>query len=406
MREWMQQEPIILVSGQGCWLTDSKGRCYLDGNSSIWTNVHGHNHPRLNDAVRQQLERIAHTSFLGFTNPPAIELASKLVQLLPRHTLRKVFFSDNGSTAVEAAIKMTIQFFQQNGQPEKTGFIAFENAYHGDTLGASSLSGISTFHERFKNHHFSVTRVGSMQQLDSLNPCRIGGLIIEPMIQGAAGMRVWPQGMLKGLREWCDTYNVLLIFDEVMTAFGRTGKMFALEGEGIIPDLLALAKGLTGGYMPLAATLTTDRVFEAFLGSYKELRTFFYGHSYAGNQLGCAVSIANLDVFEEEETLLNLQPKISFFTDRLKDLAQQRFVREIRRCGFIAGIEIGDTDGSPFDWQRQMGSKVCHAARKHGILTRSIRDVIVLMLPLCVQKDEIALGISAISQAIDETCGT
>lgn len=406
MREWMQQEPIMLVSAQGCWLTDSKGRRYLDGNSSIWTNVHGHNHPRLNEAARKQLECVAHTSFLGYTNPLAIELAAKLVQLLPRHSLTKVFFSDNGSTAVEVALKMTIQFFQQSGRPEKTGFIAFENAYHGDTLGASSLSGISTFHERFKNHHFPVTRVGSLQELDSLNPGQIGGLIVEPLIQGAAGMRVWPLGMLKGLREWCDAHHVLLIFDEVMTAFGRTGKMFALENEGVLPDFLALAKGLSGGYMPLAATLTTQRVFEGFLGSHEELRTFFYGHSYAGNQLGCAISIANLEVFEEEQTLINLQPKIAFLADRLKNLAQQRFIREIRRCGFIAGVEIGDRDGNAFNWREQMGTKVCQMAREHGILTRPIRDVIVLMLPLCAEENEIALGIDAISQAIEETCGT
>jgi adenosylmethionine---8-amino-7-oxononanoate aminotransferase len=262
MADWIapDHQPIVLASGCGPWLEDSLGRRYLDGNSSIWTNIHGHNHPVLNKAIHDQLDRVAHTSFLGFTNPVAPKLAARLVNLLPGSGLAKVFYSDDGSTAIEVAIKMAVQYFLQTERPKKIGFISFENAYHGDTLGASSLGGISLFHEKFRSHQFPITRIGSVESLAAIDAARIGALVIEPMIQGAAGMRLWPAGMLKTLRRWCDENEALLIFDEVMTGFGRTGKFFACQHEDVFPDFMALAKGLTGGYLPLAATLTTDRV--------------------------------------------------------------------------------------------------------------------------------------------------
>ena len=239
MRDWIapDHEPLVLVAGHGAWLEDSLGRRYLDGNSSIWTNIHGHNHPILNRAIREQLERVAHTSFLGFTNPKAVELADRLVGLLPGSSLTNVFFSDDGSTAIEVAIKMAVQYFLQTGHPQRHGFISFENAYHGDTLGASSLGGISVFHDRFKSHQFPVTRIGSVESLAAIDGSGIAGLVIEPLIQGAAGMRIWPVGMLKTLREWCDENGVFLIFDEVMTGFGRTGKYFACQHEEVFPGL-------------------------------------------------------------------------------------------------------------------------------------------------------------------------
>jgi len=393
-------EPLVLVAGKGAWLEDSLGRKYLDGNSSIWTNIHGHNHPVINHAIRDQLEQIAHTSFLGFTNPAASRLAEKLVAKVAGSSLTKVFFSDNGSTAMEVAIKMAVQYFSQNGRPEKVRFIAFENAYHGDTLGASSLGGISIFHDRFKSHHFPVIRIQSVEELAEVDPVQIAGLATEPMIQGAAGMRVWPPGMLKALREWCDAHDVFLIFDEVMTAFGRTGTFFACQHENVFPDFLAIAKGLTGGYLPLAATLTTDRVFDGFLGTYEESRTFFYGHSYTGNPLGCAAALANSRIFETEQTLALLQPKIEYFGRRLEPIRRLPNVREIRRCGFIAGIEIQRRDGKRFSWQDQTGAKICLLARNHGLLTRPIGDVVVIMLPLCVTLEEIDLAMSAIERAI------
>jgi adenosylmethionine---8-amino-7-oxononanoate aminotransferase len=404
MRDWIapDHQPLVLVSGQGAWLEDSLGRRYLDGNSSIWTNVHGHDHPLLNHAIREQLEQVAHTSFLGFTNPKAVELAARLVGLLPGSSLTKVFFSDDGSTAIEVAIKMAVQYFFQTERPRKTGFISFENAYHGDTLGASSLGGISQFCERFKPHQFPVTRIDSVERLPAIDGSRIAGLVIEPMIQGAAGMRLWAAGTLKTLRRWCDDNGVLLIFDEVMTGFGRTGKYFACQHEEVYPDFLAIAKGLTGGYLPLAATLTTDRVFSGFLGSYEE--TFFYGHSYCGNPLGCAAALANLLLFEKERVLERLQPKIEHLAQRLRGLQHLANVREIRRAGFIAGIEIARRNGDSYDLRDQVGAQICLAARCHGLLTRPIRDVIVLMLPLCVTCAEIDLAVDAVEKAISEVC--
>jgi adenosylmethionine-8-amino-7-oxononanoate aminotransferase len=402
MRDWNSpaHEPLVLVAGKGAWLEDSLGRKYLDGNSSIWTNIHGHNHPVINSAIRDQLEKIAHTSFLGFTNPTAIELAKKLVAKVAGASLTKVFFSDNGSTAIEVAIKMAVQYFAQNKRPKKLRFIAFENAYHGDTLGASSLGGISMFHDRFKTHQFPVIRIQSVEGLAAIDPTQIAGLVIEPMIQGAAGMKVWPSGMLEVLRDWCDANDVFLIFDEVMTGFGRTGKFFACQHENVFPDFLAIAKGLTGGYLPLAATLTTDRVFAGFLGAFEEVRTFFYGHSYAGNPLGCAAALANLRIFDEERTIESLQPKIEHLGRRLERIEECPNIREIRRCGFIAGIEVRRKNGAGFEWQDQIGAKLCLAARRHGLLTRPIGDVVVLMLPLCVTVDEVDLAIVAIERAI------
>ena len=405
MRDWImpEHEPLVLVAGHGAWLEDSLGRRYLDANSSIWTNIHGHGHSTLDRAIRKQLEHVAHTSFLGFTNPNAVELAARLVELLPGSSLTKVFFSDDGSTAIEVAIKMTVQYFQQTDRPLKRGFISFENAYHGDTLGASSLGGISLFHDRFKSHQFPVTQIGSIENLEAIDGSEIGGLIIEPIIQGAAGMLLWPPGILKSLRQWCDENEVLLIFDEVMTGFGRTGKYFACQHDKVYPDFLALAKGLTGGYLPLAATLTTDKVFSAFLGSYE--KAFFYGHSYCGNPLACAAALANLAIFEEQRVLQQLQTKIEHLARGLHGLQELANVREIRRAGFIAGIEVAGQNGQSFDRQDRIGAQICVAARNHGVLTRPIRDVIVLMLPLCVSFEEIDISVGAIQKAITEVCG-
>ena len=413
MRDWCAADPLILVSGEGAWLNDSEGRRYLDGNASIWTNLHGHRHLRLNAALREQLDRVAHTSFLGFTNPQAIQLAEALVQLWHQQggtPLTRVFFSDDGSTAIEAALKMAIQSWQHRGQPERKRFIAFENAYHGDTMGASSLGGINVFHGRFADYQFPVLHVASMEALEAmpvaeLRPAELAGVIIEPLIQGAAGMRLWPKGMLARLRAWCDRHGVYLIADEVMTGFGRTGTMFACEREGVTPDFVALAKGLTGGYLPLAATLTTEAVFESFLGDYADLKSFFYGHSYTGNPLGCAVALANLAIFREEKTVERLQPKIAHLAHALARLKTHPNVRHVRQCGFIAAFDIVQSDGTPYDWKAQTGARVCMAARKHGLLTRPIRDTIPLMLPYCVTEAEIDQSVDALRRGVEEIAG-
>jgi len=410
MRDWCAagHDPLVLVEGRGSMLVDAAGREYLDGNSSIWTNIHGHSHPHIVRAIQTQAAKLAHSSFLGFTNEPAIRLAEKLVALFPPETLTRVFYSDDGSTAIEVALKMAVQFHQLTGHPERSRFAAFEHAYHGDTSGAASLGGIAAFQDRFASLSFPVVRVANLLELEAIDrPTTesLAGIVIEPLIQGAGGMRTWPEGLLRHLREWCDRHGVFLILDEVMTGFGRTGKMFACQQEDVVPDFLALAKGLSGGTMPLAATLTTERVFEAFLGDYAEMKTLFYGHSYCGNPLGCAAALASLEVFEEERTLENLQPKIRQLGDLLSDLAGEPHVGAVRQCGFIAGIDVVRADGTPYPWQDQTGARICLAARRHGLLTRPIRDTLVLMPPLCFTTDELTRAVAALRAGLREICG-
>ncbi len=401
---WEQGEPLVLVKGEGAWIQDSEGRKYLDGNSSIWTNIHGHNHPALNAALVKQLGEVAHTSYLGFANPRASELAERLCGLFPAGTLERVFFSDDGSTAIECAMKMAIQYRQLTGEPERTGFIAFDQAYHGDTMGAASLGGVSRFHDRFRKHGVPVVFVSGMEALRELPREAVeasAAVVIEPLIQGVNEMRPWPAGMLRELRQWCDAHDVHLILDEVMTGFGRTGKMFACHHEEVIPDFLCVAKGITGGYMPLAATMATAAVYEAFLGG--DERAFYYGHSYTANPLGCALALASLDLFEREGTLGKLQPKIARMAELLADLeSKSPLVHEVRQCGFIAGIELRQPDGNRFPPARRIGSTVCEAARKHGLLTRPIRDTLVLMPPLCTTEEELGVAVAAIAAAIGE----
>lgn len=411
MRDWCapDHEPPVIVSGQGATLRDSRGREYLDGNSSIWTNLHGHNHPRLNAAVAVQLAGFAHCSFLGLTHPAAIELGAALVGLFPADTLTRVFFSDDGSTAIEAALRMVRQYWQLVGQGERRRVLSFEHAYHGDTLGAASLGGIPLFKAPLAGAgEPDVLRVAGVEALDALDDATVGTLaaaVIEPLIQGAAGMRLWPPGTLGTLRAWCDRHGVLLILDEVMTGFGRTGTMFACEQEGILPDFLCLAKGLTGGYLPLAATLTTERIYAAFLGEYRDLKTFFYGHSYTANALGCAAALANLAIFREEDVLARIRAR-SGLLDRLLQtrLAPLPHVGEIRRCGYIAGIDLWADPAArqPFPWEAQTGARVCVAARRFGLLTRPIRDTLVLMPPYCTTGEELTRMVEALREGILE----
>jgi len=405
MAEWCapDHEPLVLVEGQGALVWDSHGREYIDGNSSIWTNLHGHRHPRIDAALREQLATVAHTSFLGFTHPRAAQLAAELVALWPADTLTRVFFSYDGSTAIEVALKMTAQYWQLRGNPERRRFIAFESAYHGDTMGASSLGGIGLFHDRFVDWQFPVVRIESLDRLDTRETADVAAVVIEPLIQGAAGMRLWPRGMLADLRAWCDRQGALLIVDEVLTGFGRTGTMFACEQEGVVPDLIALAKGLTGGYLPLAATLTTERIFEAFLGGPE--RTFYYGHSYTANQLGCAAALASLSIFREEAVLANLAEKIALLTRLLEPFKDLGHVYEVRQYGFIAGIELRENPLTPYRVDERVGARVCLAARRHGLLTRPIRDVLVLMPPYCITEAQLRAAVDALATAVDEVCG-
>ena len=403
MHDWSapDHEPLVLVGGQGALLRDSRGREYIDGNSSIWTNIHGHNHPEINAAIRSQLERVAHTSFLGFTNPPAIELARALVELFPPGTLSRVFYSDDGSTGMEVALRIADQFWRLQGS-RRSRFVAFRDAYHGDTAGAASLGAAAMFRAGLSGWNFPAIQLSSVAELEALSTedaDQVAGVVIEPRVQGAAGIKLWPPGTLRSVREWCDRSGALLIADEVLTGFGRTGRMFACEHDGVSPDIMILAKALTGGYLPLAITLVTENIFSVFAGAAENKGTLFYGHSYTGNALACAAAKANLDVFRNEKVLESLAGKIDLLRSELAALKELPSVAEVRQCGFIAGVELRSE-------QQGVGAAVCVAARRHGLLTRPIRNVIVLMPPYCITEAQLRQAVAAVRAAIEEVCGS
>ena len=403
MPDWCApgHEPLVLVEGRGALLWDSRGREYIDGNSSIWTNIHGHNHPHINAAIRDQLDRVAHTSFLGFTHPLAIELAGAIIDLFPNGPLRRVFYSDDGSTGIEVALRMADQYWRLRNS-RKQQFIAFQNAYHGDTAGAASLGAAAMFQGGPSRWNFPAIRVPSLAGLERISApevAKVAAVVIEPLIQGAAGMKLWPAGTLRAIREWCDRTGTLLIVDEVMTGFGRTGRMFATEYESVFPDIMVLGKGLTGGYLPLAITLVSEEIFARFDGSVSEGKALAYGHSYTGNALGCAAAKASLEVFQNERTLEALQPKIEQLRSDLDQIEALPSVAEVRQCGFIAGIELKEVPS-----RENLAAEVCLAARQHGLLTRAIRNVIVLMPPLCITGTQLAQAVAAIRLSISEVC--
>ena len=392
MGEWCapDHEPVVLVGGEGAMVRDSRGREYIDGNSSIWTNVHGHNHPRINAAIREQLERVAHTSFLGTTNPLAIKLAREIVNLFPEEKFGRVFYSDDGSTGMEAALRIVSQYWKLKGSMRRT-FISFRDAYHGDTAGAASL-GAATMFGGIEGFHFPVRRFASVEELSKIpDSDEVAAVVIEPIIQGAAGMRIWPGGTLRRLREWCDDVGALLIADEVMTGFGRTGRMFACEHENVQPDIYIFGKALTGGYLPLALTLVSDEVFQPFLASENEA-TLYYGHSYSGNALGCAAALANLEIFRIENTIEALAPKIEALHRGLQAMAQAYGVEETRSCGMIGAIDLaGGT---------RRATEVCQMARERGLLTRHIRNTVTLIPPLIVSISQLARALDILNEAV------
>ena len=397
-RGWSEEEALIVEAAEGTDLIDIHGRRYIDGVSSLWCNVHGHRHPRIDAAVREQLDSVAHSTMLGLSHRPGIELAGRLVELAPPG-LTRVFYSDSGSTAAEIALKMAFQYWRQRGE-ERPRFAALRMAYHGDTIGSVSVGGIELFHSLYRPLLFDTLKAepGDLDEMDRLLAAHAGevaAVIMEPLVQGAAGMLMHPEGYLRGVRELCDRHGVLLILDEVATGFGRTGRMFACEHEDVAPDLLCLAKGITGGYLPLAATLATERIYEGFLGEFEEFRTFFHGHTYTGNPLACAAALATLDVFEEERTLERLAPKIGLLRDLLRPVAALPTVREVRQCGFMVGIELSD-----FPLTARMGHRVTMEARARGAIVRPLGDVVVLMPPLAISVGELRRLVSIAGDAI------
>ena len=400
-RGWEQEEPLVVSEADGCWLFDDHGRRYIDGVSSLWCTIHGHRHPVLDLAVKDQLDRVAHSTMLGLTHGPAVELAKRLVEIAPAG-LTRVFYSDSGSTAAEIALKIAFQYWQQQGgeHARRSRFVSLREAYHGDTIGSVSVGGIDLFHATYHPLLFDSLKAepgdaDDMERLLGEHGSEVAAVIVEPLVQGAAGMLVHPPGYLRAVRELCDRYGALLICDEVATGFGRTGRMFACEHEGVSPDLMCVAKGLTGGYLPLAATLATERIYEGFLGDFDQFRTFFHGHTYTGNPLACAAAIANLNVFEQERTLERLQPKIALFAELLAEVAAMPEVAEVRQKGVMVGIDLGDHDAA-----LRMGHRVTVEARRRGAFIRPLGNTIVLMPPLSISEDELRELVAIASESI------
>ncbi|MFN8161532.1 MAG: adenosylmethionine--8-amino-7-oxononanoate transaminase [Solirubrobacterales bacterium] len=399
---WVEEEPLVIERAHGSALIASDGRRYIDGVSSLWCNVHGHRHPRIDEALREQLDRVAHTTMLGLSHPGAAELAARLAGIAPPG-LSRTFFSESGSTATEIALKIAFQYHSQRGgqHARRTSFLHLREAYHGDTIGSVSVGGIDLFHSTyrpllFRSHAVEPGDLGAMEQTLERHGEEIAAVILEPLVQGAAGILVHPDGYLRGVRELCDRHGALLICDEVATGFGRTGTMFACEQEGVSPDLLCLAKGLTGGYLPLAATMTTEQVYEGFLGAHEEFRTFFHGHTYTGNPLACAAALANLDVFERERTLESLEPKIRLLWETLGEVAALPEVREVRGRGLMAGIDLGTHDPS-----LHLGHRVTLEARERGAVIRPLGDVVVLMPPLAIDPGELRRLVAITAESIE-----
>ena len=427
MAEWVHSEPLVIAAGEREFLIDTEGNRYIDGVSSLWCNLHGHRRPEIDEAIRVQLGRIAHSTLLGLASPPSIELAERLVGLAPGG-LTRVFYSDSGATAVEIALKMAFQYWRQCDppRPEKTRFVHLAEAYHGDTLGAVSVGGMDLFHALYRPLLFETIEApapycyrcpldtrpetcdqacaAAMEKILADRADETAAVIIEPLVQGAAGMITHPPGYLRRVADACRRHDVLLICDEVATGFGRTGRMFACEHEDVRPDLLCLAKGISGGYLPLAATLATDRIHAAFLGEHAEHRTFFHGHTYTGNALACAAGLASLDIFESDAILDRIRDLERALAEGLAPVAALPHVGQVRQRGVMVGIElVADTDTrEPYPPGIRMGARACEAAVRRGVWVRPLGDVVVLMPPYCTSDASLARILDAVRDGIAE----
>lgn len=426
MQDWLAEPPLVIERGEGNELIDAEGRRYLDGVSSLWCNVHGHRKREIDEAIRSQLDRTAHSTLLGLANVPSIELARKLVEIAPSG-LTRVFYSDAGATAVEIALKIAFQYRQLRGETRRTHFASLAEAYHGDTIGSVSIGFSESFHRFFRPLLFSALRLNpphvhrfyrrtspaealerSLEEARKLlteHADELVGVFVEPLMQGAAGMWAQPVEYLRGLREITRDLGLLLICDEVATGFGRTGKMFACEHAGVSPDIFCVAKGITGGYLPLAATLTTEEIFEAFLGRYEERKTFFHGHTYTGNPLGCAAALASLDLFRSERVLDRLSARITQLSARLAErIAPLPHVADIRQWGVMIGLELMRDPERRLAYEpaERVGHRVIRAARRRGVILRPLGDVIVLMPPLSITADEVDRLVGVTAESIRE----
>ena len=424
MRDWLAEAPIVIERGEGNYLIDTEGNRYLDGVSSLWCNVHGHRKRELDDALTAQAAQIAHTTMLGLSNVPATILAKRLVELAPP-SLTRVFYSDAGATAVEIALKLALQYWQLRGEPQRTRFVALTEAYHGDTLGAVGVGYSETFHRFFRPvitpalridppHVFrwqqlqSPTRAFELALADAervfaAHGAEVAALIVEPLMQGAAGMWAQPLGYLAALRDLAKRHGTLLICDEVATGFGRTGRMFAVEHDGVEPDLLCLGKGITGGYLPLAATLTSERIFEAFLAPYERFEAFFHGHTYTGNPLACAVAVANLDVFADEQVVQRTAGRATQLAGLLAELSGQLpSVGDVRQWGLMVGLELvrEPKTRTPFDPALRIGHRVIQEARRRGVILRPLGNVLILMPPLSITPEELETLVRVTAESI------
>ena len=413
MRDWVNEDIIAIDRGEGVWLYDTDGNRYLDGVASLWVNVHGHANAELNKAIADQLQKISHTTFLGLTHPLAAQLAEQLV-LMTHPNLKKVFYSDNGSTSMEIALKIAYQYWQQadgGKNKSRTKFITFSDAYHGDTIGSVSLGAMDLFHKIYKPLLFECYNapypypywfdgdenackeycLNELRKIFENHGDTIAAVVIEPEVQGAAGMKMTPKGFMKELEQIVRQYGALLVVDEVATGFGRTGKMFANERESIQPDIMSVAKSITGGYLPVAATLTSDKIYEAFLGDYSEQKTFFHGHTYTANPLGCAAALCNLELMKKNNIVDNVVKRAKQADSIFNDFKNLAHVGDIRQKGLMIGIElVKDKQAKePYDWSEQMGVKVINEARKHEVIIRPLGNVIVLMPPLCISDSEL-----------------
>lgn len=429
--EWASYDPLVIDHGEGFFLVDTDGTPYLDGVSSIWCNVHGHGHPHIVEAMKEQIDRVCHSTMLGLTHVPGVELARRLVEITP-DPLRRVFYTDSGSTAVEAAIRMAFQYMRQTGRPRKNRFVSLIDGYHGDTLGSVSLGRSEPFHVGYEPITFEVFKlrppflqepinglgpvddasleqaaVASLEELAALldeHGDEIAAVFIEPLVQGAAG--IWPQpaSFVRGVRELCDRHEVLLVCDEVATGFGRTGTMFAVEQSGICPDIMCLAKGLTAGYIALAATLTTEKVYDAFTGPYEAYRTLFHGHTYGGNPLACATAIANLDVFEREDTVAAARRHGATLAESLaRHIGPLAHAGPVRQVGTMVGFDLlrDPSRGERYP----AGERRCHraalAARAEGVIVRGLGDTMVLMPPPSMPPDLLERLVATTARAVE-----